>query len=188
MERAPKLVLGTACGGKDRRQVQEDGSVGQVAAAHEVFDHIGGSRGAGRGCRSGRRWRRAAGRETSSEHELAETVRQPFGIALMLSYARSQPLTAVAIRSRVLLGLEQERRGLRIDQEPEDSGQGALGRPLLAVGRQDRIGTTGRSAAVIQATRRRKSSLARLNVRPQQVDRTVPAGQGSGSSPAGRRK
>ena len=79
MERAPKLVLGAAYVGKDRRQVQEDGSVGQVAASHELFDPIKDHGALGVDVAPIVVGEERAGRETSSEHELAEAVRQPVG-------------------------------------------------------------------------------------------------------------
>ena len=127
--------------GNDRRQVQEDGSVGQVAATHEVFDPIEDHRALGVDDAPLVVGEQRAGRETASEHELAEAVRQPVGYHADVVVRQEPAVDGGGHQVAGALGLDQERGGLRVDQEPEDSGQGALGRPLLAVDRQDRIGT-----------------------------------------------
>jgi len=141
--------------------VQEDGSVGQVAAAHEVLDPIEDHGALGVDDAPLVVGEERAGREASPEHEPAEAVRQPVGYRADIVVGQEPTVDGGGHQVASALWLSQQRAGLRVDQEPDQPGQRALGRPLLAMERQDRIGTD-RSAAVSQATRRRKSPFLRL--------------------------
>ena len=90
------------------------------------------------------------------------------GISLILSYAKSQSLTAVAIRLRMLVGGIERDAGVRVNQQPKDLDQCALGRRVLTVEHQDGIRTDRPEYRRQPGDHQAKICVGDVNVGPEQ--------------------
>ena len=104
-EGVPKVCFGAAAGGVDGRQREEHAAVREVAPADEVFDSVqddGCFAKITRRSSPAKTARSANAVPTASRQRLSESQ---FGIALKLSYARSQAFSAVNMSWRSFRGL-----------------------------------------------------------------------------------
>ena len=100
------------------------------------------------------------------------------GISLILSYAKSQPLTAVAIRLRVLVGGFRATQVCGSIRSRSTFTSVLLAVRLLAVEHQDGIRPDRPKDRRQPGDHQAKISLGEVNVGPQPVDRAVAAGHG----------
>ncbi len=173
-ERPPELRFSAALVLVNRRQVQKNRAVDQVALAHVVLDSVENDRPLGIETAPFAESIKSSPRNSpppdASRQRLSENQS---GIADIASYPSSHPFTAaVAIKSRPLAGSASSDEGLRVDQQPQNPGQRAL---ADLAPREVRVSDRPHRPLPPSATQSKAETLLTIDVLPQKSDRAPTA-------------
>ena len=173
----------------DRLQGQEYGAIGQIGPGHDILDPVQDHRAGGVEQHFVLVGVELAHREAAACGETAERVGYPGRQARHIVEGEHMAVAGGDEQVAILARQGPQRRGVGIEQRPQDRREGRFRRTLLARKHEHRIRTAIAKAGQRPGDHQHEIGV-RLHVeeRAQGLDRTTATGIGSGFMPEARRK